>query len=191
MKITSKKGMVVEMADSQWAKMVEVHGDKAREMVLTTAARSFEHKEALKGMNTTLTDEQLAKAVERAFATKRQQLILDQAVEMGYEEYVTRYLKGGMMPESWARVYDNAAAVVFGRKSEQSLQLQGVDEATKKRIRAVLQSKDSEFQPELTSEDIDFAAGELGFTTVRDIEYSSKVAAMSKDWVITPATVLV
>jgi len=184
MKLQSKKGMTVEIPGEKWAELQSTHGDKAREVALTMAARSLEHSQSLVGASAELTDEQMKQVLRVAHANKKQQLVINKVVEMGYEEYAVRYLQGRMMPDSWGRIYDNAKAEAFDRPSLQSLRLQGVSENAKRQIQAIIAKKDFYFQVELNQDDLDMAAQDLGFTTARDIDYSQKVANICSDWLI-------
>lgn len=113
MKLQSSRGMVVEMSDQAYGTYLAKYGSRTRESILTEAGRVYKHRELLHLIRKQeLTEEQKLQVESLATAAARQFAIYNAAREMGYGTYVDRALQGRIMPDSWCRIVERAAATI-------------------------------------------------------------------------------
>jgi len=113
MELTSKQGMRVKLSDDEYTEWRVRYGDLAHEKILNEAGRIAKHRKIIDCFRSQiLTDEQKNQVNRLASILARQELIEQEICDQGYENYLIRSRRGGMMPESWDRIVSNATAAI-------------------------------------------------------------------------------
>lgn len=110
---SKRSGLVVGMADEEYATLLTLHGNGTREYILNNAGRVLSHRRALVAIQQqTITAEQQQQIDDMAHALAIEHAIHCEIIDMGYANYLSRAERGGLMPESWSRIVDNARSKI-------------------------------------------------------------------------------
>ena len=159
MEIKSKRsGLTIVLPDDEYGMLISQRGEHdAYEYVLNLAGRVLKHRRTLEKFRTQqLNAEQLAQIESLARSLAVSAVIDAEIVQMGYENYLRRRDRGGLMPPSFDRIVERAR------------------EAAAEKIKNVT----------ITDDDRNYALLELGYLTDEDREWSERISGWC-NWQIT------
>ena len=147
--ISSRQGMLVTLSIGEYAEMLTKYGSAgAKYEILNTAGRVAKHRQILADFaNQNLSDEQKKQVDALAMVFAIDHATRVEIAEMGYDNYISRADRGGMMPESWGRIVSQA------------------------------HSRINEYEIKIDAGCIEMAMRELGFLTKRDSEWSERITS--------------
>jgi len=149
--------LVVTLSNEEYAVLLTRYGsaERARIEILNDAGRIEGHRRTLAQFAAQqLTDEQRRQIEDLAAAYAREHQLQTWLLDNGYGNYLSRAERGGMMPESWARITEQA------REATASEPL------------------------EITNYDRGRAMHDLGLLTEGDQEWSESIARAGETWKI-------
>jgi hypothetical protein len=149
--------LAITMSNDEYAVLLTRYGsaERARVEILNDAGRIEGHRKTLAEFAAQELSESQRQQVENlAAAYARQHQIHVWLIDNGYETYVARAERGGMMPESWGRTCSQAREATSGDASE------------------------------ISDCDRNRAMNDLGFLTNRDREWSESIARNGASWKI-------